>query len=62
MTRFGFGKAEFARTAELMSDLILQGHNIQEDVKKLRKDFTVMHYCFDDEEITAALDRLQDVL
>ncbi|MDR2157391.1 MAG: glycine cleavage system aminomethyltransferase GcvT [Clostridiales Family XIII bacterium] len=62
MTRFGFGKREFARTAELMAALITEGKDIKEDVKKLRSDFTVMRHCFTDDDLVNELDRLADEL
>jgi aminomethyltransferase len=58
MTRFGFGQAEFAKTAELMADQILRGTNVTEEVIKLRKDFTEPGYCFKDENIITALNQL----
>ncbi len=50
MTRFGFGKEEFARLAELMADCILRGQDISGDVEKLRSEHTEMRYCFNDDE------------
>jgi len=55
MTRFGFGKAEFAKLAELMADCILRGRAIKSDVEKLRADYRTMRYCFDDAEMETAL-------
>jgi len=57
MTRFGFGPAEFDELAALMADCILRGKDISEDVVRLRSRFTKMHYCFNDAEFNAALDR-----
>lgn len=57
MTRFGFGPAEFDELASLMADCILRGKDISEDVIRLRSRFTEMHYCFNDAEFNAALDR-----
>lgn len=57
MTRFGFGPAEFDELASLMADCILRGKDISEDVVRLRSRFTKMHYCFNDAEFNAALDR-----
>ncbi|MDR0357319.1 MAG: glycine cleavage system protein T, partial [Clostridiales Family XIII bacterium] len=58
MTRFGFGKKEFEKAAELISALLLRGVEIKEDVKKLRSEFVDMRYCFTDADIVAELDRL----
>lgn len=56
MTRFGFGPAEFDRLAAMMADCILRSVDISEDVARMRADYTTMHYCFDDEAFTAALE------
>ncbi len=56
MTRFGFGKAEFERLAELMADCVLRGRDVADEVERLRSGYTAMRYCFTDEQIGAALD------
>jgi aminomethyltransferase len=56
MTRFGFGKEEFDRLAELMADCILRGKDISGDVEKLRAEHTEMRYCFNDDEYLTALE------
>lgn len=56
MTRFGFGREDFARLAELMADCILRNRDVTAEVKKLRADYTKMLYCFDDEEMRDALE------
>lgn len=58
MTRFGFDKKEFEQLAEMMADVILRNKDVKEDVKKMRSAFTSMKYCFTDEEIMAALNKL----
>ena len=58
MTRFGFGKEEFAKLASLMADCILRGKDIREDIIKLRSENLQMRYCFSDAEIDEALEEL----
>ncbi len=58
MTRFGFGPAEFERLAGLMADCILRGKPVADEIAALRADFTKLGYCFDDRDVTAALDEL----
>lgn len=58
MTRFGFGHKEFEQLAKLIADCALRNRDVSADVMELRKQFTTMHYCFDDDEIVAALDEL----
>ena len=56
MTRFGFGKEEFDKLAEMMSDCILNGKYISEDVSKMRSQYREMRYCFTEKEFENALD------
>ena len=58
MTRFGFGKAEFAQLAELMADCILRNRDVSGDVERLRAAHTEMQYCFRDPQFQAALENL----
>jgi hypothetical protein len=39
-----------------MADCILRNKDVSEDVSKFRKDYTTMHYCFDDKEFNEALE------
>ena len=55
MTRFGFGKQEFAQLASLMADCILRNKDVTDDVEKLRAGYTEMKYCFSDAEMEEAL-------
>jgi aminomethyltransferase len=55
MTRFGFGKQEFARLAHLMAECILRGTDVKEEVARFRADYTEMHYCFKENELDDAL-------
>nr|WP_326185028.1 glycine cleavage system aminomethyltransferase GcvT [uncultured Oscillibacter sp.] len=55
MTRFGFGKEDFDKLAELMADCILRNKDISGDVEKLRAAHTEMRYCFNDEEMRDAM-------
>lgn len=58
MTRFGFGHKEFEQLAKLIADCALRNRDVTADVMELRKQFTTMQYCFNDDEIVAALDEL----
>lgn len=55
MTRFGFGKDEFAKLAHLIAECVLHNTNVKEEVIKLRAGYTDMHYCFSDAETEAML-------
>ena len=58
MTRFGFGKEDFAKLAALMADCILRGKEIGGDVAKLRAGHLEMGYCFSDAQFEDALEKL----
>ena len=58
MTRFGFGEEEFAKTAELIADVVLHNKKVSEEVVKLRRGTLEMKYCFSDDEVSSALDEL----
>ena len=62
MTRFGFGPAEFDKLADLIADCVLNGKEVGEDAAALRDGYTAMRYCFSDEELGEALDRLAGML
>ena len=55
MTRFGFGKEEFARLAHLIAECVLHNADVAEEAARLRADYTEMQYCFSDRETEAAL-------
>ncbi|MEA4965303.1 MAG: glycine cleavage system aminomethyltransferase GcvT [Oscillospiraceae bacterium] len=57
MTRFGFGKDEFAKLAALMAACI-RGEAVGEDVARLRAGYTEMKYCFSDRDLDGALENL----
>ena len=50
MTRFGFGKEEFAKLAHLIAECVLRDANVKDEVAKFRADYTDMHYCFSDKD------------
>ena len=58
MTRFGFGKEDFAKLAELMADCLLRNRDVAGEVEKLRSEHTEMRYCFTDEQFQSALESL----
>ena len=49
MTRFGFGKDEFAKLAHLIAECV-KGVDVKEEVIKFRSQYTEMKYCFNDEQ------------
>ena len=50
MTRFGFGKEEFAKLAHLIAECVKNGTDVRDEVAKLRDEYTEMRYCFTDKE------------
>lgn len=61
MTRFGFGRDEFARLAKLIADCVLRGADVRDEVTAFRKDYTEMKYCFNDREARELLDEFSTV-
>ena len=57
MTRFGFGRDEFAKLAHLIAECVLRNADVKEEVKRLRADYTDMRFCFSDAETEALLQR-----
>ena len=55
MTRFGFGKDEFAKLAHLIAECVLRGADVKEEAAKLRAGFTELHYCFTDAQLEGML-------
>ena len=55
MTRFGFGKEDFARLAHLIAECVLHNANVKEEVSKLRAEHLEMKYCFSDKDTDALL-------
>ena len=53
--RFGFEAADFDRLAALMADCILRCKDVGPEVTQLRSQYTQMKYCFDSEDVRAAL-------
>ena len=56
MTRFGFGKEEFARLAHLIAECV-RGVDVKEEVVKFRSAYTQMHYCFSDQQLDGVMER-----
>ena len=57
MTRFGFGKDEFAQLAHLIAECVLHNACIKEEVKQLRAGHTDMRFCFSDAQTEELLQR-----
>ena len=57
MTRFGFGKDEFAQLAHLIAECVLHNACVKEEVKQLRAGHTDMRFCFSDAQTEELLQR-----
>ena len=62
MTRFGMAETDFQELAQLMTDVILHGKTVKDEVAKLRSRFLEMQYCFSGDEIDACVEKLHKVL
>ncbi|MCP4693306.1 MAG: glycine cleavage system aminomethyltransferase GcvT [Desulfobacterales bacterium] len=61
MTRFGMGPADFEELAELMHDVIVNGRDVKEEVKRFRERFLEMRYCFSGGELDDLVGRLREM-
>ena len=57
MTRFGFGKDEFAQLAHLIAECVLHNACVKEEVRQLRAGHTDMRFCFSDAQTEELLQR-----
>ncbi|MGE5838720.1 MAG: glycine cleavage system aminomethyltransferase GcvT [Deltaproteobacteria bacterium] len=62
MTRFGMGSADFQKLAVLISDVVIRGAGVIDQVRRLRADFGDLQYCFKGEEFADVLHRLHEML
>ena len=60
MTRFGFGREQFAHLAHLIADCILRNADVREEAARLREGFTDMRYCFSDAETEKLISALAE--
>ena len=58
MTRFGFGKQEFARLAHLIAECV-KGVDVRDEVVKFRSEYTGMKYCFSDQELGGVMEKFR---
>jgi glycine cleavage system T protein (aminomethyltransferase) len=62
MTRFGMREGDFRNVASLMGDVIEDGLEVSDQVRKLRKGFQDLQFCFEGDEYTEVLQELHDLL
>ncbi len=62
MTRFGMAEEQFCQLAGLIQDVIKNGSDVRDKVKKLRKPFCELQFCFRGDEYTNILNRLRSLL
>jgi aminomethyltransferase len=62
MTRFGMGKKDFLKLAQLVFEVIVNKKNVKEDIRKFRKDFLDMKYCFADKDFENIMGKLVNLI
>lgn len=62
MTRFGMGADDFAKVAEFMAAVILEGRTVADKVTEFRAQFTKLGYTFDGGEFDPLVDRLRELV
>jgi hypothetical protein len=53
---------DFGPLAELMSQILLRGRSVADEVTRFRKGFTEMRYCLSGEESSALIQKLLDAI
>jgi aminomethyltransferase len=62
MTRFGMAEEDFRELAGLVSDAVLKGVRVKEEVKRFRARFRELRYCFREEKWAPLLAQLRELL
>ena len=62
MTRFGMGKEDLKKLAELIREVVVEGKNVKEEVAGLRAHFTDIRYCFSGEDFSAVMEKLHKLI
>ena len=62
MTRFGMEEKDFQKLAQLIFEVIVNKKTVKEDIKKFRKDFLDMKYCFDDKDFEDIMGKLSKLI
>jgi aminomethyltransferase len=62
MTRFGMNEEDFGELAEYISQVILHGRSLAQQVAQYRKRFTEMKYCLPVEEASPLIEKLWGAL
>ena len=61
MTRFGMTEKDFGELARLMADVILRQKDVKDEVRKLRRRFLNMQYCFSDGDFEDLIQKLHQL-
>jgi aminomethyltransferase len=62
MTRFGMKEDDFRSLAQLMAEVIQKDAVVVDEVKELRKPFTELKFCFNDQQFEDILQKLHKLL
>jgi aminomethyltransferase len=62
MTRFGMGKEDFKKLAELMREVVVEGKNVKKQAADLRSQFTDIRYCFSGDEFDVLMEKLHKLI
>ena len=62
MTRFGMGESDFQELAELIRDVLTQGADARERVRKLRDRHLELRYCFQEAELDPWVEKLHGLV
>jgi aminomethyltransferase len=62
MTRFGMKEKDFGELADYVSQVVIRGRRVAEEVSQFRKRFTEMKYCLPAEDAAPLIQKLWEAL
>ena len=62
MTRFGMEKKDFLKLAQLIFEAVKNKKVVKEEIRKFRKDFLDMKYCFADKDFEDIMGKLSKLI
>ncbi|MDP2906582.1 MAG: aminotransferase class I/II-fold pyridoxal phosphate-dependent enzyme, partial [Nanoarchaeota archaeon] len=62
MTRFGMKEKDFEQLANYIKEIIIDNKDVNEEITKLRKNFTEMQYCMPKEQAKPLIKKLKSII
>ncbi|MBM3713208.1 MAG: glycine cleavage system protein T, partial [Actinobacteria bacterium] len=62
MTRFGMEEKDFQELAQFIFEVVINKKNVKEDIKKFRKGFLDMKYCFTEKKFEGIINKIIETI